>query len=622
MASPPHAPASDPRRWLRRLNLSHRLALGVSLGFVALFAAFSLIGELALQESARRIRAERMAIAQLTAAELDQLLGYAVAELERIGSYAAFDPSSLDQGAEAQILASAAGPGSLFDGVLLLDAAGRVAIAAPADLVTPDADLAAAGALAGTGATLSAPFLNAASGQPQLAVRVPLGAPGGQLVGLVSLGGDTVALMLETASTLGASGHAVIFDREGRSLISTYPVPPFSPGEHAAFFRAAIARGAPVVASVPYELDLPGEPRGHPHIMAAAFLTRAPLGVAVGGDESETYAGVRWLRLGLIALGMGSLTAIWALTLFGARSLVRPVQRLTTAAERIAAGDLETPLAAPEGGEIGAMARALEHMRVQLLGLIADLAASNSTLESRVATRTEELRRQSELTQLLLGRLITAQEDERARLARELHDEVGQMLTAVQLGLDRLSKALPADPAGPREQLGDVRALIAQTLADLRRLIADLRPGVLDQLGLVPALHWVAEHTIAPLGMQVVVDDSALRERLPTPIETVLFRIGQEAIHNIARHSGAGTVRIGLAHEGDEAVMTISDDGRGFNPNEVAPADDRRRGLGLAGMAERATLAGGHVIITSAPGQGTTLRVVVPLAVKAVEEKP
>ncbi len=619
MASPLQHPAlAALGGWLSRRNLWLRLALGLSLGFLALFAAFSALGELALQQSAERIRAERLVIAQITAFELDQLLAQAVAELERVRAFADFDPADPDRAAETAILAHTYSPSGPFSaGIAFLDSRGVVIEALPPTL---GADLGSMPfvreALASRQTSISEPFPNPAGDRPLAAVSVPIFAGErfiGLLTGLIDLGSQPVAALLDEAATIGRSGHAVIFDSAGRSLASTYPVPLFAPGEHGAFFREAMARGTPVVASVPYELDLPGEPLGHPHVMAAAFLLRAPWGVAVGGDEDETYAGLGWLRLGLIALALGALSAIWGATLFGARRLVRPVQRLTAAAERIAAGDLQTPLAASEGGEIGAMARALEHMRVQLLASIDDLAALNSSLESRVAERTDELRLQTELTHQLLGRVITAQEDERARLARELHDEIGQMLTALQLSLDRLAKSLPPDAATSRERLGSVRELSAQTLADLRRVIADLRPGVLDKLGLVPALAWVAEHTVGPLGIEVSVEASGLVERLPVSIETVLFRIAQEAMHNVARHSGASRVRITLNRSDAEALMAIHDDGRGFTPELIAPSADGRGGLGLAGMAERAALAGGQISISSAPDQGTSIRVSVPL---------
>ncbi|MFQ5854471.1 MAG: cache domain-containing protein [Anaerolineae bacterium] len=609
------------QHWVLNLGLWPRMALGISLGFLALFAAVLALGERALRDSTDRLLEERLVIAQMAAGQIDGVLQRAVSELEQARRFADFDPADPDLSAEAHTLVHTYGRvGTFASGIAFLDTAGRVVLSHPPNLYPPGTDLAAlphvAQALERRDVTISAPFRDPLSNQPVAAVTVPIYDDGrllGLLNGLIDLSGSAITAPLEQAATLGHTGHAVLVDTEGRTLASTLDLPFLSPGEHATFYRRAMAQGQPVVETVPFELDLPDEPRGHPHVMAFAPLHMALWGVAVGGDVDETFAGVRRLRLGLVLLSAVALASTWAATLVGARRLVRPVQGLTEAAQRIADGDLHTPLQAPEGGEIGAMAAALERMRMLLLANIEDLATWNETLEARVAERTEELRQQQALTQQLLRRAITAQEEERARLSRELHDEIGQTLTAVQLGLDRLTRSVPAEDAGGCEHLERVQVLTEQTLTDLRRVIAALRPGVLDQLGLVPALGWVADHMLRPLGLTVTIDADGLPGRLSGEIETILFRIAQEAMSNVARHSGARHLSIHLRRTDGEATMTLIDDGRGFDLSSVAAAPDHSRGLGLAGMQERASLAGGQVTVESAPGRGTTVHVVVPV---------
>ena len=223
------------------------------------------------------------------------------------------------------------------------------------------------------------------------------------------------------------------------------------------------------------------------------------------------------------------------------------------------------------------------------------------------------LREKEALRAQLLKQAITAQEEERARLARELHDDIGQMLTAVQLGLDRLGKALAEDDVTAHERLARVQMLTEQTLADVRRVITALRPGILDQLGLVPALSWVAEHMLRPLGVRVTIDSTGLSDRPPPELEIILFRIAQEAMSNVARHSKASHLAIRLEQSDGQITMTLVDNGVGFVPLDVAAIPAQRRGLGLAGMQERASLAGGRVMIDSIPGQGATIQVIVPL---------
>lgn len=609
------------RHWVVSLGLWPRMALSISLGFLALFVAFLALGERALRDSTDHILNERLVIAEMAAAQVDGVLQQAVSELEQARRFADFDPADPNLAAEAHMLAHTYGRvGTFASGIAFLDTRGRVVLSHPPGLYTQGADLSllphVAQALVRRTVTISEPFRDPVSNRPVVAVTVPIFDETrflGLLSGLVDLEGQAITGTLYRTSTLGQTGHAVLVDAEARVLASTFNLPFLTSGEHSTFYRQAISLGEPVVKIAPLELEMPGEPMGHMHVMAFAPLQMAPWGVAVGGDVDETFAGVRHLRFGLALLGTLALAGTWGATLIGTRRLVRPVQRLTEAAERIANGDLHTPLQAPEGGEIGAMAAALDRMRKQLLAHIDQLAAWNEALEARVAERTEALRQQQTLTRQLLRRAITAQEEERARLSRELHDDIGQTLTAIQLSLERVARTLAQDSEPAREHLRQVQNLTDQALADLRRLIAALRPGVLDQLGLVPALGWVADNTLRPLGIEVTVESEELQNRLPGEVETVLFRIAQEAMNNVARHSGAKHVHIHLVRQNNEVTMTLTDDGRGFHPAAVTATPERGRGLGLAGMRERASLAGGHVTVKSAPGQGTTVQVVVPV---------
>lgn len=610
------------RQWVTNLSLWPRMALAMSLGFLALFVAFSTLSERALHESTDRILEERLVISQMSAGQLDSLLQRAVGELEQAPRFGDFDPADPDLSDEAHTLAHTYVRGGTFtSGIAFLDTTGRVVLSHPPALYQQGANLAGlphvAQALHHRDVTVSTPFRSPVSNEPVAAVTVPIYDGTrllGLLSGLINLNSSAMKIPLQQAAKLGRTGHAILVDAQGRVLASTFGLPFLSPGEHATFYRQAMSHGQPVVDTVPFEFDQPDEPYGHQHVMAFAPLQMAPWGVAVGGDVDETFAGVTRLRIGLALLGTLSLASIWTATMIGARRLVRPVQRLTQAAQRIANGDLHTPLHAAEGGEIGAMAAVLERMRTLLLANIEELAGWNEMLETRVAERTDELRQQQTLAQQLLRRVITAQEEERARLSRELHDEIGQTLTAVQLGLDRLSRTSPAVDSDAYEHVRRVRVLAEKALADLRHIITALRPGVLDQLGLLPALGWVADHTLRPLGLTVNIDADGLQERLPGEVETVLFRIAQEAMSNVGRHSRASQVNIHLQRNDCDVTLTVDDDGHGFDLTSVTDSLDYSRGLGLAGMRERASLAGGRVLVDSAPGKGTSVSVIVPIA--------
>jgi signal transduction histidine kinase len=204
-------------------------------------------------------------------------------------------------------------------------------------------------------------------------------------------------------------------------------------------------------------------------------------------------------------------------------------------------------------------------------------------------------------------RVVQAQELERSRLARELHDETGQALTSILLGLKPLEEALAEHPA--RAALVELREHVVNALQDVRRLAVELRPAVLDDYGLVPAL----ERLIDAFGEQsnVRVDfHSALGEtRLPSEVETALYRVVQESLTNIVKHAHATRISVTLARRETGVAAVIEDDGAGFEPRTV-----REGGVGLLGMRERLALIDGRLEIESRPGAGTTIVAEVPVS--------
>ncbi|MEX0766374.1 MAG: GAF domain-containing sensor histidine kinase [bacterium] len=220
----------------------------------------------------------------------------------------------------------------------------------------------------------------------------------------------------------------------------------------------------------------------------------------------------------------------------------------------------------------------------------------------------EEVREKEALRGELLEKLISAHEDERRRIARELHDDAGQALTALILNLEVAEQSkIPLPP----KQLARLRGIAEDTLAELRRMIYDLRPSILDDLGLVAAIRWYAKETIEPQGVQVAMQLNGMEERLPSYIETAIFRIAQEALTNILKHAGATHASVDVAHRDGRVEMVITDDGRGFDLSAVTT--NREGGMGLLGMRERAAILGGTLVIRSTPGGGTRLEATIPV---------
>jgi two-component system, NarL family, sensor histidine kinase DevS len=203
-----------------------------------------------------------------------------------------------------------------------------------------------------------------------------------------------------------------------------------------------------------------------------------------------------------------------------------------------------------------------------------------------------------------LRRVVSAQELERERLARELHDETGQALTSILLGLKSVEDAKSASEASAAT--GELRALVVTTLQDVRRLAVELRPKALDDFGLVSALERLVETFHEQTGIEVDLEPRLGEDRLPSDVETTLYRITQEALTNVVKHAQAKHVSIVLTRRNGSVSAVIEDDGRGFST--VSDGD----GLGLLGMRERIALVGGRLEVESSPGSGTTLSIEVP----------
>ena len=203
-------------------------------------------------------------------------------------------------------------------------------------------------------------------------------------------------------------------------------------------------------------------------------------------------------------------------------------------------------------------------------------------------------------------RVVEAQENERARLARELHDETGQALTSILLGLKSLDDRVETDES--RAAVAELRQLVVSTLQDVRRLAVELRPAALDDFGLVPAIERLRDLIGEQGDVSVDVRSELGDQRLPAEAETVLYRIAQEAMTNIVKHADAQLVRVRLSRVGRGVTLVVQDDGRGFDPDDV-----REGSVGIVGMRERIALLGGRLTIESTEGAGTMLTAEVPV---------
>lgn len=285
------------------------------------------------------------------------------------------------------------------------------------------------------------------------------------------------------------------------------------------------------------------------------------------------------LQLGLMVLfGTAGIIISFAVNSWVLQRALKPLDRLQDAVDEVHSGQ--------------------PNVRVELGDNTDDRFDRLADTFNRMLDKLEENARQ---LKHVSGRIIQAQEEERRRLARELHDEAAQALTSLLVHLRLLERAKTPDEAQGRVK--ELRELTAQALEEVRRVSLDLRPTILDDLGLGPALEWRVDEFNRAHGMEATIEVQGIERRLPRNVELVFYRVGQESLSNVARHAGADAVDVSLVQCDSVLTIEIIDDGCGFEPKLTN--GDGPRGLGLVGMRERLAMIDGELIIESAPGNGT-----------------
>ena len=305
------------------------------------------------------------------------------------------------------------------------------------------------------------------------------------------------------------------------------------------------------------------------------------LGMSEATISTEVTKHIMGISVWVLLIIMLALVVAYAWTSF----LTKPISQLAEAARAIGRGDFRWKAPVWAKDEIGSLGSAFNEMSQELI-------------------LKEQMREQ------LLARLINAQEDERKRISRELHDETSQALTSLKVGLRLVEES--ADAAQVRKKLTELRALATQTLENVHQLAVELRPSLLDDLGLIAAIQRYTEEYSTEMNINVDSHASGFGEqRLPPEIEVTVYRIFQEALTNIVKHAEANNVSVVLSCHDSSLVVIIEDDGKGFDVNAVISSADGKR-LGLFGMYERASLVGGKLTIESQPGAGTTIFLDIP----------
>ena len=331
------------------------------------------------------------------------------------------------------------------------------------------------------------------------------------------------------------------------------------------------------------------------HMVAFVPLMSLGGGVIFEEHDDQVLATAQRLRRTLLIMGSAAMAMASGAAWFYVRNMVQPVLTLREASNRIAEGDLHEPVTVERQDEIGDLAAAFESMRVRLLDAERKHLEWEHELENRVNAQSAQLRR-------LLSNVVSAQEAERKRVARELHDGATQMMTTLILQIEGMAAALPSDSRAATELAPVAKTYSMQVIEEMRRVIHDLRPPALDDLGLVAALREYAEQKFSSAHIAVEFRIVGQPVHSNDDLETAVYRIVQEAINNAASHSQATNAAVTLEFEPDRLRADVDDDGVGFILQDVLRDS---LGVGLAGMFERAEALGGQLEVRSEPGSGT-----------------
>ena len=302
---------------------------------------------------------------------------------------------------------------------------------------------------------------------------------------------------------------------------------------------------------------------------------------------------LRWMVIGgLVLLAIGILLA-WITS----RNIIRPLNRLTEATSGIASGNYIPTEGVNRRDEVGKLARAFNAM-------IEQVREARQGLEQKIVESGE----MNEQLRNLTAHLQNIREEERIHIAREMHDELGQLLTAFKMDISWLQKKLaPHHGDAIFEKLGDMNKLIDDSVLFVRKIASELRPSVLDDFGLVPALEWHSEEFQKRFHIEVDFKTETRELKTSSLIATGLFRMYQESLTNVARHSKATKVFTRLEVNDNIITLSVRDNGMGFDMH----ATDQKKTLGLLGMKERAAMIAGNLRIESAPGTGTMVVITV-----------
>lgn len=598
-----------------------RIIISVILSISIIIVSLGIASYLTVNDTIERSLNKRVELAKIIARHIDSIIENNFNRLYDISLSGGIDFADNNWGPERKALQAAYQYSIFSDGIFLLDKNGNMIMTHPPRLGSPEN-------------LLSNPFISRimTEGKPIISdiytvepskkkvifALVPLKNKNGDVVGVA--GGEINPVNYMLSQIIKAvpdepNTYIELVDSHGIIMASNNPQRIFICSDHNRFMGNLISQKKSAVRKCHRchtdNEKQPGNNIRSTDILAFAPLEMAPWGVSITQPKEDVFAPAAKLQTTFLAFSIGSIGIAFLLAVGMGRSIVKPVHELIEATQKIASGDMSKSISFGGADEIGLLSSSFEVMRVKLADSLERLQQYNLELEQRVKERTKEIELSQKKVENLLKKVISAQEEERKRIARELHDDTMQSLSAILMRIE-MCRIDPEYVTVSKAQ--ELRDITLNTLDGVRNTIQNLRPSVLDDLGLNAAIQWLLDKHLGSRGMQYSFNIIGLEDRRFSPqLEITLFRIIQEVIVNIARHAEAENVFVVFKIAENSFNVDIEDDGKGFNLQSALKSTENGRGLGLLGMQERVLLLNGKLEIYSEPGSGTRVTIKIPL---------
>jgi len=599
--------------------MQKRIIVSILLSVFIILVSLGLVSYYHIQDSIERSYEDRLSEARIIASSLDHIVEENLTRLYDISLSDKIDITDNQWAPEQEALKAAYHYSIFSDGVFLLDKIGNVLLTYPPRegwtinmLGIPPVSK----VITDMRPVISSVFTMEPSRRKVIFALVPLKNRNGELIGVAGGLIDPTNYQLSrilTSISADKTTNIELVDSMGIVISSNHPSSILTGIDHNKFLSRLIAEKKSAVATCHRCHTAAKESaRRTEDVLVFAPLDLAPWGVAFRFPKDVIYAPSDSLKKGFLMLGIISLATSFVLALGMSKSIVKPVRQLILATGRIARGNLREAVNIESSEEIGTLSQSFDDMRLKLAASLDSIQRQNMELEQRVRERTHQLEEKQVVNATLLRKLITSQEDERKRIARELHDESLQTLSALLMNIEmcRLHPTLITP-----EKVAHMKEIVTVVINEVTKLIQNLRPTVLDDLGFEAGVAWLIDRNLKERGINCFINFQELEEdKLRPELQITLFRIIQELTTNIARHAQAKNVLIHAKNDDKLFTMTIEDDGSGFDTETVFENTLTGRGLGILGMKERATQVNGTLKICSTPHHGTTVLCTVPLS--------